>query len=253
VAFDVAAESYDRFMGRYSSLLAPTFAQFAGVATGQRILDVGCGPGALTAELVARAAHVSCADPSASFVDAARERFPTVDVQQAVAEELPFPDGAFDAALAQLVVHFMSDPVGGIREMARVTRTGGTVAACTWDIAGGRSPMSPLWAAVRNLGLELEGEGARPGSTAGELRTFFEAAGLDGVEDGELSVAVEHETFDEWWEPFTLGVGPAGQALARLEPEQLDAVRDEARSVLGEPPIRVPAAVWAARGRPVDG
>src|SRR3954462_15347958 len=117
-------------MGRYSGPLAPAFADFAGVAAGERVLDVGCGPGALTAELVERlgADDVSAVDPSESFVAAARVRPPDVDVPQAAAEELPFEDDAFGAALAQLVVHFMADPVAGVREMARVTSEGGVVA-----------------------------------------------------------------------------------------------------------------------------
>src|SRR5580765_2048472 len=114
-------------MGRYSTLLAPQFADFAGVGSGQRVLDVGCGPGALTTELVVRvgASAVAAVDPSASFVAAARERHPGVEVVQASAEQLPFPDGAFDASLAQLVVHFMPDPIRGLSEMARVTRPDG--------------------------------------------------------------------------------------------------------------------------------
>src|SRR3977135_645890 len=122
-------------MGRYSRLLSPQMADLAGIQRGQRVLDVGCGPGALTAELVLRlgTAGVSAVDPSESFVVAARERNPEVDGQQASAEELPFPDRAFDAALAQLVVHFMSDPARGIAEMKRVTQAGGVIAACVWD------------------------------------------------------------------------------------------------------------------------
>src|SRR5687768_5463447 len=129
-------------MGRYSVPLAPRFAAFAAVAAPQRVLDVGCGPGALTAELVRRLgpAAVSAVDPSEPFVAAARERHPGVDVRRAAAEQLPCGDGEFDAALAQLVVHFMADPVAGIREMARVTREGGVVAACVWDHAGGQGP-----------------------------------------------------------------------------------------------------------------
>ena len=104
------------------------------------MLDVGCGPGALTAELVRRLGpgSVSAVDPSEPFVAAARERHPGVDVQRASAEELPFEDQEFDAALAQLVVHFMADPVAGLREMARVTREQGVVAACVWDLAAAR-------------------------------------------------------------------------------------------------------------------
>ena len=120
MTFAVAADSYDKFMGRYSTLLAPQFADLAGVGSGQRVIDVGCGPGALTAELVERlgASNVAAVDPSESFVAAARERHPGVDVQESPAETLPFADGVFDAALAQLVVHFMADPVQGLTEMA---------------------------------------------------------------------------------------------------------------------------------------
>ena len=148
MSFDVAAEAYDRFMGRYSRLLSPQLADLAGVQGGQRALDVGCGPGALTAELVARlgAASVAAVDPSQSFVAAIRTRFPGVDVHEAPAERLPFADGGFDAALAQLVVHFMSDPVAGLTEMARVVRRDGVVAACVWDHAGQQRPAQPVLA-----------------------------------------------------------------------------------------------------------
>src|SRR4051794_25572047 len=137
MTFLVAADSYDRFMGRYSRLLSPQLCDLAGVVAGQRVLDVGCGPGALTTELVARVgpAAVSAVDPSEPFVAAARERHPDVDVQLAAAEQLPFPDASFDASLAQLVVQFMADPAAGIAEMRRVTREGGVVAACVWDHA----------------------------------------------------------------------------------------------------------------------
>ncbi|MGZ5417876.1 MAG: class I SAM-dependent methyltransferase, partial [Nocardioides sp.] len=116
MSFDVTADAYARFMGRYADPLAVLFADWAGVRAGQRALDVGCGPGALTAELVARlgAEPVAAVDPSPPFVAAVAARFPNVEVRRGAAEELPFPDDAFDIALAQLVVHFMSDPVGGL-------------------------------------------------------------------------------------------------------------------------------------------
>src|SRR5690242_14711109 len=135
VSFSVGAEQYDQFMGRYSGPLAPRFADFAGIGAGQRVLDVGCGPGALTGELVRRlGADAVCAvDPSETFVAAIAERYPDVRTQRAAAEQLPFDAGRFDAALAQLVVHFMADPVRGLGEMMRVTQDGGVVAACVWD------------------------------------------------------------------------------------------------------------------------
>ena len=131
MSFDVSADAYTRFMGRYSEPLAALFADLAGVRRGQRVLDVGCGPGALTAELAGRlgAGAVCAVDPSQPFAAAVAERLPGVEVSVAAAERLPFPAGVFDAALAQLVVHFMADPVAGLREMGRVTRPGGVVAA----------------------------------------------------------------------------------------------------------------------------
>ena len=144
MAFEVAADAYSAFMGRYSEPLAEVFVQWAGMEPGRHVLDVGCGPGALTARLVERlgASHVIAVDPSAAFVAAARRRCPGVVVQQAAAEHLPLPNGSVDAAVAQLVVHFMTDPVAGLTEMARVTRPGGVVAACVWDHASGRGPLS---------------------------------------------------------------------------------------------------------------
>jgi SAM-dependent methyltransferase len=251
VSFAVGAEKYDRFMGRYSVPLAPAFADFAGVAAGQRVVDVGCGPGALTVELVGRlgADAVSAVDPSESFVAAARERQPDVEVQQAPAEELPFADGEFDAALAQLVVHFMADPVAGLREMGRVTSAGGVVAACVWDHAGGRGPLSVFWDAARELDPEVDDESRLAGARQGHLVELFEAAGLADVEEGDLVVDVEHPTFDEWWEPFTFGVGPAGALVARLDPEKQAQLRDLCRQMHPDPPFVVSAHVWAARGR----
>src|SRR3990170_6519131 len=151
MSFDVAADAYDQFIGKYSRLLAPQLADLAEVRSGQRALDVGCGPGALTAELVRRLGPeaVSAVDPSEPFVAAALARNPGVNVLRASAEELPFPDDGFDVVLAQLVVHFMADPVAGLAEMARVTRREGVVAACVWDHAGGKGPLGLFWQAAR--------------------------------------------------------------------------------------------------------
>jgi SAM-dependent methyltransferase len=251
MAFDVGAESYDRFMGRYSRPLGPLLADFAGVAAGQRVLDVGCGTGALTAELVERvgAVNVAAVDPSEPFVAAMRTRFPGVDVQRAGAERLPFPNESFDAALAQLVVHFMTDPLGGIAEMARVTGADGTVAACVWDHAGSHGPLAAFWSAARALQPGVHDESTLPGVREGHLAELFESAGLHAVESTALTVSVEHPTFDEWWQPFTAGVGPAGQFVASLEPSARERLRAICFEDLGAGPFLIRATAWAARGR----
>jgi SAM-dependent methyltransferase len=251
MSFQVAADAYDRFMGRYSMPLARPFADFAGVAADQDVLDVGCGPGALTAELVDRlgADRVTACDPSEPFVAAVRERHPRVRVEQASAEQLPFADDAFDVTLAQLVVHFMTDPVAGLREMARVTRPGGSVAACVWDhAAGGRGPLETYWEAARELVPELADESTLAGAREGHLGELFAAAGIGEIEDSSLEVRVLHPTFEDWWDPFTLGVGPAGAFAAGLDAEGLEGLRERCRSKLPAPPFELTARTWAARG-----
>jgi SAM-dependent methyltransferase len=254
VTFAVAADAYDRFMGRYSEPLASPFAEFAGISSGQQVLDVGSGPGALTAELVERLgpAAVTAVDPSEPFVAAARERFPEVAVRQAAAEELPFADATFDAALAQLVVHFMADPVAGLRDMARVTRPGAVVAACVWDHGGGEGPLSVFWAAAHDGDSGLADESQLPGAREGHLAELFRDAGVRDVEDDALWISVEHETFEEWWEPYTLGVGPAGLYVAGLGQEQREQLRERCRERLPTPPFVLEARAWAARGRAPD-
>ncbi len=250
MTFDVAADAYDRYMGRYSARLGPKLADLGGVQAGQKVLDVGCGPGALTTELVRRLGPdaVAALDPSEPFVAAARERHPGVDVRLSAAEDLPYPDGTFDAALAQLVVHFMTDPVAGLAEMARVTRAEGVVAACVWDFAGERSPLSAFWQAARELDSDAEDESRLPGARAGHLSELFEAAGLSHVEETALSASVAYASFDEWWGPFTLGVGPAGAYAQALDEDELSALRERCRHLLPEPPFTLDTFAWAARG-----
>jgi len=249
--FTGPADSYDRFMGKYSGPLAPLFCDFAGVQAAMRVLDVGCGPGALVAELVRRvgAESVTAVDPAEQFVAAAQARNPGVDISRASAEALPFGDDELDAALAQLVVHFMSDPVAGLREMRRVTRPGGVVAACVWDHGGGEGPLSPFWNTVQALDPDAPDESQLAGARRGHLTELFGEAGIEDVHETSLAVSVPHAAFDEWWEPFTFGVGPAGAYLAGLDAERQAEVRDRCRDALGSGPVTITARAWAARGR----
>jgi len=249
VAFNVSSDAYARFMGRYSEPLAAKFADLAGVHSGQRALDVGCGPGALTAQLVERLGTeaVSAVDPSPPFVAAVRARFPEIDARSAVAEELPFPDDTFHLALAQLVVHFMADPVAGLREMGRVTRPGGTIAACVWDHAEG--PVSTFWRAARELDPTVRDESELAGAREGHLAVLCTAAGLTDVESASLTVEARFDTFGEWWEPYTLGVGPAGDLVAQLDDTQRDALRTRCAELLPPAPFTITASAWCARAR----
>jgi SAM-dependent methyltransferase len=251
VTFEVPADAYFQFVGAYSEQLAAGFAELAGVRPGQRVIDVGCGPGALTAQLVERLGPdlVSAVDPSESFVAEACRRFPGVDVRSGRAEELPYQDASFDAALAQLVVHFMSDPVGGLREMGRVTNDGGTVAACVWDHVGGRGPFAAFWSAARDLDPGVDDESGLAGTRAGHLDELFGAAGLDVVESTALTVRRRYESFDDWWRPYTYGVGPAGGYVAGLDDDRRDALRDRCRHYLPSAPFEVAASAWAVRAR----
>ena len=251
MTFNVTADAYGRFMGRYSEPLAAQFVDLVGARPGQRALDVGCGPGALTAQLVDRlgADAVSAVDPSASFVSAVRARLPEVDVGSAAAEHLPFPDDEFDLCLAQLVVHFMADPVAGLAEMARVTRPGGVVATCVWDHAGGGGPLSVFWQAARDLDPGVKGEAELAGARAGHLEELCAAAGLHGVEPCTLTVRVPYATFEEWWAPFGLGVGPAGGYVAGLTDTQRDALRTRCAQRLPAAPFEVSASAWCVTAR----
>jgi ubiquinone/menaquinone biosynthesis C-methylase UbiE len=251
MSFNVGADGYDRFMGRYSVPLAPLFADFAGVAPGQRVLDVGCGPGALTSELVKRLgpSAVCAVDPSEPFVAAARQRHPEVAVQGASAEQLPFDDGAFDASLAQLVFHFVADPVVGLREMGRVTRSGGVVAACVWDHDGGKGPHSLFWEAARQLEPDAgSGDSGMAGAREGHLAELFHDAGLHDIESSTLSISVELKSFEEWWEPYTLGIGPAGGYAKSLDADRQAQLRELSRNVVPAAPFTLTALAWAARG-----
>jgi len=232
--------AYDRFMGRFSTLLAPLFADFAGIESGQRVLDVGAGTGALTAELVRRGAETAAAEPAAAFVAALHERFPSVDAREAPAESLPWPDDSFDAALAQLVVSFMRDAPAGVREMCRVADT---VAVCMWD----REGMEMLAAINRARGAL----GAIPQDAAYRTRGEIEGLLGEGAEMELLEVDAGYVDFEDFWDALLGGAGPAGAWATSLDGEQRTEARAELFRQLGEPdgPFTMTGRAWAARIR----
>ncbi|MHC3000824.1 class I SAM-dependent methyltransferase [Gordonia sp. GN26] len=246
MGFAVPPEAYGRFMGRYADPLAEVFTAFAGVGADSDVLDVGCGPGALTSHVLTLGAAVSAIDPSPPFVDACRERFPDVDVRRGTAEQLPYDTGEFTHVIAQLVVHFMTDPVRGLAQMARVTRPGGTVAACVWD--GPTGALAPFWDAVHVLEPDARDEALLSGAHRGHLTALFAMAGLRSVVEEPITVDVVHPSFEEWWEPYTFGIGPAGEYVQSLDATDRSELEAVARKRLGDGRFIVSATAWAARG-----
>jgi ubiquinone/menaquinone biosynthesis C-methylase UbiE len=254
--FRASADAYDRHVGRYGAPLAAALIAFARVEPGMRALDVGCGPGALTAALAERLgeASVSAADPSEPFAEACRARLPGVEVVVASAESLPFADNAFDATLSQLVVNFMRDPEAGVREMARVTRSGGVVASCVWDYAGEMTLLRAFWDAAREVDPEraaVADEGAiMRWCGEGELAELWRDAGLHAVRFGELVVSAGYTGYEDLWEPLTTGVAPSGAFCKSLDDDDRAALHDAYRSRLGvgQEPFELTARAWAVAG-----
>ncbi len=246
VTFDVAADAYASFMGRFAAPLAEQFVDLVGVEPGNRVLDVGCGPGTVTAVLAQRLGsdHVAAVDPSPSFVPAVRERLPDVDVREGAAEDLPFADATFDVALCQLVVPFMADPVRGLSEMGRVVRPGGVVAACAWDFESG--PVQAFWSAAEELAPGASAAIDLPGAREGHLAELMTAAGLDVVRSAALTVHVEIATFEEWWAPFAYRIGPAGEYFATLSAAEQSALRARSAELLPREPIEITGVARAA-------
>ena len=255
--FRSATDMYGRFVGRYASPLAAALIGAVGLEPDDRVLDVGCGPGGLATALaeVVGQENVAAVDPSQPFVSVCRARLPSADVRVAAAEELPFENDSFDAALAQLVVNFMTDPVRGVGEMKRVVKPGGKVAACTWDYREGMTMLRAFWDSAHEVAPEEaaafdEGKNMR-NATLEELTGLFEAVELKKVDGGELSVTVGYEDFADLWAPFPTGIGPAGAFCASLDEEQQQALRAALSRRLGDPegPFELSARAWYAVGR----
>jgi SAM-dependent methyltransferase len=237
-SFLTSGDAYFRFMGRYSQPLAPAFADAAGVGPGDTALDVGCGPGALTMELVARlgAGSVHACDPSPPFVAACAARNPGAEVTQGRAENLPYEGDTFDVVLAQLVMHFVSEPAAAVAEMTRVVRPGGRVAVCVWDFERGMEMLRAFWDAAVALDPEAPDElRVMHFGRAGELLELLDEGGLGDVTEEELTVTSDYADFDELWNGFLAGIGPAGSYLVGLPESEQARLREKLYSRLGSP------------------
>jgi ubiquinone/menaquinone biosynthesis C-methylase UbiE len=253
MTFAIPGADYDRFMGRYSARLAPLFADFVGLSPGLRVLDVGCGPGALAAELARRvgAARVAGVEPSSSFVDACRSRLPDADIRNGAAEHLTWTDGEFDAALSQLVLSFVIDADQVAREMRRVVRDGGMIGACMWH-ENGLQMGELFWESAASLEPALaNAERSMRYRKPGEIAALLKRTGLRDVEETFLEVRANYQNFDDFWEPIVNGAGSIGAYMATADSDRRSAIREACRTRLGNPqqPFELSARACAARGR----
>jgi SAM-dependent methyltransferase len=255
-SFQKPAEAYDRFIGRYGPQLAAALLDRIDPEPGWKVLDVGSGPGPLTAALADAlgAGSVAAVEPSEPFARACRKRVPGADVRVASAEELPFQDDSFHATVSQLVVNFLPDAPAALREMRRVTRPGGLIAGSVWDYAGEMTMLRAFWDAARDIDEDTAtrlDEGRRmPYSRPDDLMRLWSDAGLAGVTTEGITATAGYADFEDLWGPFTLGVGPAGSYCASLSEPKRETLKDRFRSRLGSPEgsFELAARAWLVRG-----
>jgi SAM-dependent methyltransferase len=249
---------YESYVGRWSRLVADVFIEWLGAPAGRAWLDVGCGTGALARSItrLAAPACVVAVDQSADFVAHAAGALDDRRVVFLVgdATSLPLAGASVDVVVSGLVLNFLPDPGAAVRELQRVARPGGTVAAYVWDYADGMQPIRAFWDAAIDLAPSARDvdEAARfPLCHPDQLRNLFVDAGLSGVQTHTIDVEARFRDFDDYWTPFLSGVGPAPGYCAALPADQRDQLRARllARvSPSGGGPIRMNARAFAARG-----
>jgi SAM-dependent methyltransferase len=247
-------DAYDRYVGRWSTRVARVFLEWLELPPGLRWLDVGCGTGALTAEILDRCAPSSVVgvEPSEAFLAAARLRLGArAELLRAGAEPLPLPDASVDVTVSGLVLNFLPDARAAVAEAKRVTRAGGTVAGYVWDYAGHMELMRYFWDAAVELDPAAPDEGARfPISDPGRLEELFAGAGLTGPHARSIDVPTPFADFDDFWKPFLGGQGPAPTYLLSLDVPARERLRDRVRErlpILTDGSIALVARAWAVR------
>jgi len=258
--FSGAAETYERFMGRWSRHLAGPFIDFVGVQDGDTVLDVGCGTGSLTLAVAARAkvAAVTGIDLSESYIAFARGRTDNrrITFDTGDASALPYPDGGFDRGASMLVLNLVPDAMAVAAEMVRVARTGGTVAAATWDLRGGLLMFRMFWDTAAMQDAEAASARARyfsaPFTRPGELAHAWTGFGLRDVVQDQVTIRIDFDSFDDYWRPFLGKTGPAGTYVAGLTETQREALMSRLRAAYesGDPdgPRSFAATAWVCRG-----
>jgi SAM-dependent methyltransferase len=253
------AEAYGRFMGRWSRLVAHPFVDFTDLPESGRMLDVGSGTGSLAFAIAERKsqARVLGIDPSREYVAyaASRNRFAgRAGFEVGDAQQLRFGDASFDAALSLLVFNFIPDPKKALLELRRVTKPGGKLSAAVWDYGAGMRMLRTFWDAAAHLDPAAENldEKHMPLCREGELSALWRQGGLENVREQPIDISMKFESFTDYWEPFLLGQGPAGSYVRSLQPDRLQALRNEVKRRLSlsaeNAPLVLPARVWSVRG-----
>ncbi len=253
------AEGYERFMGRWSRLLALPFAEFAALPDKGRVLDIGCGSGALTFAIAGmkREVQVVGIDPSEQYVAYAQSRNSAQDrvrFETGDAQKLKFADALFDVSVSLLVFNFIPDPAFALKEARRVTKKGGCIAAAVWDYGAGMRMLRIFWDAAVSMdhGAAKLDEKDMPLCRAGELTQLWMRVGLKQIVEHPLEIAMRFPSFADYWDPFLLGQGPAGKYVKSLDTTRLDKLRGEMVRRLGIrdelQPFELQARAWAVRG-----
>jgi ubiquinone/menaquinone biosynthesis C-methylase UbiE len=228
-------KAYERLMGRWSQVVGATFLDWLGAPKGLRWIDVGCGNGAFTEVLIARAAPaaVTGIDPSPGQIDYAQKRPATklAEFRVGDAQALPFADKSFDAASMALAISFIPDPLKAAKEMARAVKSGGIVATYMWDFDGG-FPLEPLYRAMKSLDLPLQSRPSESASRQSEMRAIWEKAGMQSVATKVIRVRIAYSDLDDFWDSNIVPVGPTGKTLSELSPAARQKLKERLREIL---------------------
>lgn len=234
--FFASVAGYEQFMGRYARPLAVEFVATVPLANGNSVLDIGCGPGALTAELVAKvgAESVSVIDPSPPFLQYCAAQYPGITAEVAKAEQIPFADASFDAVLSQLVIHFIGDLEQAGREIVRVTKPGGWVSVCTWNIDR-MQKINMLPRAASAAGIEVPTIRVEAFGENGDVSAYLESIGLADVKESTISVSSTYHDFEELWSAYLVSIGPLGPWTVSQSNEAKAAIKRALFQIIDEP------------------
>ena len=256
--FFAESDAYERFMGRWSRRLAPLLVKFASVDEGDSVLDVGSGTGALAFALAEAipSVRVTGVDPSSAYVRYAQARTPGDRLRFSVgdARAMEFADASVDKTLSLLVINFIPNPGIALREMIRVTRPGGVVAAAVWDYGEDMEMLRVFWdeAVALDSTIAARDERNMPLCRQGELAALWRANGLQRVEEAPITIESSFASFDDYWRPFLGGQGPAGAYAASLSEPRRAALEARLRGrLLGtrqDGPFRLHGRAWAVKG-----